>query len=210
MRIPLNLARAPGFRERYGLWLAVPGFLLALLLFIWLGTSTLGNFRTLKTVEQSMTQVESRGQDLQRKEASLRQDLARPEAKQLLHETGYVNRLIEARKFSVIELAAKVSKLMPPDVKLGALVLAHPGDEPLIRFTVEGKTEPAIEAFLTNIENSSDFSGLIVTSQSYPGGEEAGPITTGCSAHYRGGAIEGGTETDINAGTETSNDSSNR
>lgn len=210
MRLPLNLARAPSFRERYGLWVAIPGLVLALALFVWLAVSTLTNYHSLRVVEQGTTAIQSRRQDLQRKEAALRRELAQPEAQHLIHEAAYLNGLIDARKFSVVELTAKVSKLMPPDVRLDALTLARPGERPLIRFTVEGKTEPDIEAFLTQVENSNDFSDLIVTSQSYPGGEDASPIMTGCSAHYLGGPLGQGEEPDSNADTEKTVDTSIR
>ncbi len=210
MRFPLNLARAPSFRERYGLWVAVPGFLLVLALLGWLSLSTLSNFRRLRGVDRGLDALQSRRQDLRRDEDSLRRDLAEPEARQLIHEAGYVNRLIQARKFSVADLTLKVSKLMPPNVRLDSLGLVRPGERPLIRFAVEGKTSLDIEAFLKQIENSDDFSDIIVTSQGYSGNGSGSPALATCTAFYMDGAMPKESDTEFDADSETTINSTNR
>lgn len=204
MRVTLNLAHAPSFRQRYGLWLAVPGVIVTLALMMWMTASTFSTYRRLKSVKATTVELQSRQLKVQQMEVSLKADLSRPATQALLQETSYVNGLIQSRKFSLTELTNKVSDLLPKDVRLDALALANPGEKPTIRLTVEGMSEPAIESFLVNLENSNDFSDVIVTSQRYPGGsgdDEA--VVTNCTANYLDAAIPRGSDKSVNASEKT-------
>jgi len=66
----------------------------------------------------------------------LRQALDRPESKQLYRGVHFVNALIEQKRFSLVQLAERITRLMPPQVRLAGLALGEAGEEPVVRFSI--------------------------------------------------------------------------
>jgi hypothetical protein len=187
MKVTLNLATPPGWHERYGLAAGTLGLVLGLAVLAALGHSAVSNFRHDRSVGQAYTQASAQLNHLQDKESSLGQDLAKPALHSLVSETAYLNGLIERKQFSVARLTARVSELLPPNVRLDAIAFSTVSTEPLIRLSVEAKDERAFEAFLSNLEGAADFSDVVVTSQGFAdSSSNSNTVLATCTARYSG------------------------
>jgi hypothetical protein len=73
--------------------------------------------------------------------------------------------------------------------------MAPDGQELAVRFVITGKSEEAIERFLSNLEDSPHFKDVAIINQGF---EEAGAASEleniACSAHYLVGGSEAGGE----------------
>ncbi len=189
MKVYLNLAVATSRRERYALAWAVPTCAIALLVFVYLAGSAIRDFGHLRRVRHSLTGAQSKDSNLRARETELRLQLARPQFREMIHETEFVNHLISQRQFSLTELTIRVSKLLPADVKLSGLGLAGSDSQPEVRFAVLGKSEKAVESFLSNLEDAKDFSNVTIKNQGFQGGEAGGPeqVALTCTARYATG-----------------------
>src|SRR5512146_2462966 len=141
MKVYLNLAVAPSRRERYALAWAVPTFAVAALIFVYLAGGALRDFRRSRQIRQSLRDVQAKDAQLRARETELRLQLARPDFREMIRETEFVNHLINQRQFSLTELTVKVSQLLPVNVKLSGLGLAGSDARPEVRFAVLGKSE---------------------------------------------------------------------
>jgi len=186
MKVYLNLAVVPSRRERYALVWAVPTLAAALLIFVYLAGSTIRDFRRSREIRGSLASFQAKDADLRARETAIRLELARPESRHLVHETEFVNQLISQREFSLTELTVKVSKLLPSDVKLNGLGLAGSDSQPEVRFAVMGKSEKAIESFLSNLEGSKDFSDVTIKNQGFREESKTGTeqVALICTARY--------------------------
>jgi hypothetical protein len=185
MKVHLNLAVAPSRRERYALAWAVPTFVVALLLFVYLAGATVRDFRQSHKLRRSLADLQAKDARLRSQEMEIRSQLSLPDSQKMIQETDFVNHLIGQRQFSLTDLTIKVSKLLPFNVKLNGLGLAGTDSHPEVRFAVLGKTEEAVESFLNNLEDSKDFSNVTIRNQGFRG-EAGGPeqVALTCTARY--------------------------
>ncbi len=192
MKVSLNLATPLGWHERYRL--AVGTLVLAVALGV-LGSlvrSAVANYREDQSVATSYAQAHQRLVRLQKRVSSLQQYLARPELHRLVEETTYLNGLIERKQFSVAGLTARVSQLLPPDVRVDGLSFSVTAPHPIVHLSVEAKSERAFEAFLNNLEGAADFSDVVVANQGFADTDTPGNSSTvlaTCTAKYHGAGI---------------------
>jgi hypothetical protein len=187
MKITLNLSSAPSPRERYALAWALPVALVALVGLFLVVNSSLASWRNYRKYRDALSEVKNQEAQLQSRQLSLERELDRPEYKELFRDAQFINRLIESRQFSVGELTQKVAKLMPASVHLVGLALSHQEGAKVVRLTLAGETEDAVETFLVNLEDAPDFDQVEILNQGVEQGE--GGITQvllTCSAHYTG------------------------
>jgi Fimbrial assembly protein (PilN) len=186
MKVYLNLSVAPSRRERYALAWAVPTFVAALIVFVYLAGSAIRDFHRSREIRGSLASSQAKDADLRARETELRLELGRPKFRQIIHETEFVNQLINQREFSLTELTVKVSKLLPSNVKLNGLGLAGSDSQPEVRFAVMGKTEEAVESFLSNLEGSKDFSDVTIKNQGFREESQTGAeqVALICTARY--------------------------
>jgi hypothetical protein len=193
MKITLNLATPPSPHERYGLAWAIPTVVVALVGMGLLAFFAQRNYRDYRTVHRSVLEMQQREAELRSRELSLRRELERPQFREVYRQAQFVNALIDQRRFSLTELTQKVSNLLPGEVRLTGLVLPQGGKEPVVRFAVVGNSEEAIEAFLSNLEDSSDFGDVAILDQGFA--QESGTqgsVTVVCMARYLGARPRGG------------------
>lgn len=185
MKIELNLSVAPSPRERYALAWAVPVTLVSVAVLVLLSLYAVRAYREYRKIHGSVQELRAQEAQFRQREMALRRDLERPQLRKVFRSVRFVNRLIGEKQFSLIELTEQVSKLLPPQVRLAGLGLAEGGDEPVVRITATGRSEEALEKFLTNLENSDKFSEVTITSQGFaPEGSEGEPVRIACSARY--------------------------
>jgi Tfp pilus assembly protein PilN len=193
MKITLNLATPPSPHERYGLAWAIPTVVVALVGMGLLAFFARRNYRDYRGVHRSVLEMQHREAELRSRELSLRRELEQPQFREVYRQAQFVNALIDQRRFSLAELTQKVSNLLPGEVRLTSLVLPQGGKEPVVRFALVGNSEEAIEAFLSNLEDASDFADVAVLNQGFA--QESGTqgsVTVVCMARYLGARPRGG------------------
>ena len=189
MRIALNLSITASPRERFALAWAIPATLVGLAGLLFVLNSTARVFRDYRTVHKSLAERLEQENRLRSREAALRKGLEQPQVREVLHQVQFVNTLIEKKQISLTELAAKVTELLPAQVRLTGLALVPQGDNLVVRFGVAGRDEEAVETFLSNLEDSPDFKDVAITSQGFVGeGGGSEGVTVACSARYLTGA----------------------
>ena len=188
MKLTLNLSTSPSPRERYALAWAVPTTVIALAGLVLLSLLAVRNFREYRSVHRSVLESEQTEARLRTQEMALRRDLEQPQLQEVYRQVQFVNALIDQKQFSLTELTEKVSKLLPGDVRLTGLALSRAAKDPVVRFTVAGNDEEAVETFLSRLEDSADFADVAILNQGFAQeGAGGGPVNITCVARYVGG-----------------------
>ena len=191
MKVVLNLAIPPRARERYALYWAIPATLLGVIGLAILLLFTVRSFREYKAVQKSVAERQGRENTLRAQEMALRKQLEEPKSRRLLDDVQFVNVLIEKKRVSLTGLAADITDLMPDEVRLTGLALAPEGQELAVRFVITGKSEEAIERFLSDLEDSPHFKDVAIVNQGF---EQTGATSEleniACTAHYLPGESE--------------------
>ncbi|MGD0007857.1 MAG: hypothetical protein ABSE93_04825 [Terriglobia bacterium] len=191
MKVVLNLAIPPSARERYALYWAIPATLLGVTGLAFLLLFTVRSFREYRAVQKSVAELQGRENTLRAQEMALRKQLEEPESRRLLDDVQSVNALIEERRFSLTGLAADITDLMPDEVRLTGLALAPDGQELAVRFVIAGKSEEAIERFLSDLEDSPHFIDVAIVNQGFQQTGAASELENiACTAHYLAGESE--------------------
>lgn len=185
MRVILNLAIAPSAHERYALFWAIPATLLGITALVFILLFTSRSYREYKGVESSVAEHMEWDNALRAQEMTLRRQLEEPEFRRVLNDVQFVNALIGEKQVSMTDLAADITELMPDEVRLTALAVAPDGKQLGIRFVITGKSDEAIERFLSNLEDSPHFRDVAMSNEGF---EEAGTSSEleniACTAHY--------------------------
>jgi hypothetical protein len=185
MKIDFNLAVAPSPRERYALAWAAPTALVGLAALVLLSLSALRTYREYRKVGGAVEELRAQEAKSRGREADLRRDLEKPQLREIFRSVRFVNGLIDRKQSTVSELVERVAKLLPPQARLVGLELGESGGNPVVRMAVAGKSEQALEKFLSNVENSENFSEVAIISQGFaPEGSEGEPVRLACSARY--------------------------
>jgi Tfp pilus assembly protein PilN len=191
MKVALNLAIPPSAHERYALYWAIPATLLGVTGLAFLLLFSVRSFREYKVVRKSVAEEQGRENTLRAQEMALRKQLEEPESRRFLNDVQFVNALIEEKRFSVTGLAADITELIPDEVRLTGLALAPEGQELTVRFVITGKSEEAIESFLSDLEDSPHFKDVAIIKQGF---EQKGATSEleniACTAHYVAGESE--------------------
>ena len=191
MKIVLNLAIPPSARERFALYWAIPATLLGVIGLILLLLFTVRSFREYKAVQKSVAEQQGRENTLRAQEMALRKQLEEPESRRLLDDVQFVNALIEQKRVSLTGLATDITDLMPDEVRLTGLALAPEGQELAVRFVITGKSEEAVERFLSDLEDSPHFKDVAIVNQGFEQTGAASELENiACTAHYLAGESE--------------------
>jgi hypothetical protein len=185
MKVALNLSTPESPRERYALAWALPAVLVGLGGLVYLSLSGVRAVREYHTAHTSFLECQERESRLREREVALRRDLERPQFRKVYREAQYVNKLIEKKEISLTEMAAKVAKLLPGQVRLIGLALAPQGGDLVVHFTITGRNEEAVETFLSSLEDSPDFKDVTIANRGFEqeGGLSA-PVNIACTARY--------------------------
>ncbi|MGB7592150.1 MAG: PilN domain-containing protein [Terriglobia bacterium] len=191
MKVVLNLAIPPSARERYALYWAIPATLLGVTGLAFLLLFTVRSFREYKAVQKSVAEQQGRENTLRAQEMALRKQLEEPESRRLLDDVQFVNTLIEKKRVSLSGLATDITDLMPDEVRLTGLALAPEGQELAVRFVITGKSEEAVERFLSDLEDSPHFKDVAIVNQGFEQTGAASELENiACTAHYLPGESE--------------------
>ena len=188
MKVVLNLAIPPKAHERYALFWATPATLLGIAGLAFILLSTVRSFREYEGVQKSVAEHQARENALRAQETALRRQMEEPGSRRLLNDVQFLNELIEAKRFSVTGLVADITDLIPDEVRLTALAVAPQGKELAVRFVIAGKSEEAIERFLSSLEDSPHFKNVAIINEGF---EQTGATSEleniPCTAQYLAG-----------------------
>jgi hypothetical protein len=192
MKIHLNLSPSQSLRQRHVLAWSLPLLAISIALLIRLGFSIQTNWTEYRSVSRSVQREQDRRNVLAAREAGLKMQLDEPDNRALLREVQFVNSVIDQRQFSFTEMEARVTALLPPEVRLTALSMPDNAGEPLIHVGVEGSSEGPVETFLINLEDSQDFKDTMITGAGFDEKGNGSPVGISCTAHYVTGHSAGG------------------
>ena len=170
MRIKINLAEHQSAHERYALYWAVPVGLGALVTLVYLTVSAQHIIRDYNRVRRSVAESQAQQGLLRAREMAALRRLQQPQFQRVLRQASYVNSLIDQRQLSFTGLTAKLTRLLPTDVRLTTLSLSGGSDGLWVRMTIESSTQEKVIAFVQSLEESPDFSDTAITSED-PGQE---------------------------------------
>jgi hypothetical protein len=194
MKISLNLATNPSLRDRYALPVSAPTTAIALVVLVFLTQSAWVNYKDYRAA-QAQTADDARQQAaLQQKEADLRHYLGQPKYSGTFREVKFVNALIAQKKLSVPGLFAKVTELLPVDVKLIRLLYAEGVDSATVRMEVNGRSQEALDEFMSGLEKSPDFADPAMLGEGFDKQNSSGAgggVTLNCQVRYLGAAPSG-------------------
>lgn len=189
MRIALNLSTSGSRTERYTYFWAIPTIVVGLAGLVLLSLSAVREFRKYRQVRGSLAEELEVESHVQERESALRKELEKPQFRAIFRDARFVNALIEKKQVSLIEVATKVTQLMPGQARLTGFALVPQGDSLVVRFMVTGRNEETVETFLGNLEDSPDFKEVAITNQGFDqSGAASGPVTITCTARYLSGA----------------------
>jgi len=187
MKITLNLSTMPSARERYALVWGVPAGVIALAVLVLLSVVAVRNFREYRAVRRSVGELLHVEAQVHEQEMALRRNLEQPQLRDMYRQAKFINTVIDRKQFSATEVLQKVAPLLPEDARLTALSLKHSGKDLEVRFAVVGSSDEALEQFLTNLEDSAEFTDVAILNQGFaPEGKENELVTLACSARYAG------------------------
>jgi hypothetical protein len=185
MKLELNLALQQSRRDRFAMLIAGPLTLLAVAGLLLLGASAGRNWRAYLDLRESTKPLASVEAELRQRESALKRELERPQSREIYRRVQMVNGLFERRQFSLTELTAELSRLVPGDVRLSSLAYVESGDAPVVRLGFVAAGETAMEEFLVKLEDTPRFSEVVILSQGFLGDDsEGGTITVACAARY--------------------------
>ncbi len=186
MKVTLNLALLPSRRERYALSWTVPLTLLSAVGLVYIIHSGIGAIREYRHIQSDIVQMQDLNLKLKQQEKDLRQAVEQPDYRAVSGQAQYLNSLIEEKKVSAADLVMRIGELMPDDVHLSAMSLRQSKGY-VVSFSVVGKSEEALEKFLTALEDSPDFQDISVASEGFRAqSDNEGSVTITCTARYVG------------------------
>ncbi|HEV2232670.1 MAG TPA: hypothetical protein VGV68_04605 [Terriglobia bacterium] len=187
MKISLNLATVSSARERYAIFWAAPVALIGAIGLVALVYAAIFNFREYHKIQTNLGRLSQKEKDLTGREKALQKELDQPSDREVFQKAHFVNDLIQQRQLTLTRLTQKVSRLIPPTVRLTALGVTHSKEGIVVRFSVLGRDEGGVETFMGNLEDSPDFTDLTVTNQKFEQvATTPGQVSITCTARYVG------------------------
>ena len=187
MRILLNLATSASPRDRYALAWAVPTALLALAGAVFLGSLGTRTYREFRQFRQAHAQQQGAEAQLRAREVALRRELEKPAWREMYRQSRFVNSLLDQKGLSLTGLTEVVTELVPARVRLLGVAVSESGGNTIVRLSVLGENEEAMESFLGKLEDSSRFDEVAILSQGFDQeGDDGGAVTVVCAARYLG------------------------
>ena len=186
MKTTLNLALPSSARDRYALMVWLPVAAVGLVVLVFLGTSALSDFKSLQRARSSLETVRREDSHIRGQEAALRQDLARPQLREVYRYSRVINGAIGKREFSMLRLMQNLTQLLPDDTRLDGLEIDLENPDRVVRLAVSAESEESLEKFLVNLEDSPDFADVNVLSHGLPNTNQSGGdlATVACQVRY--------------------------
>ena len=182
MRLDINLASHPyeDVRDFLMRWGTATGAL-ALLTLVLLGMA-FSNWWGSRDVRQEMDRDLSQMQELDRDKATAESLLSRPQNRETLERSRFLNGLITRKAFSWTQLFMDLEKIMPPRVRVVSLQPEAAENQMSVRLLVEGDSRERALDLVRRMEESERFRLARVKSER--GKEDSGLIQLEIVAFY--------------------------
>ena len=182
MRLDINLASHPyeDVRDFLMRWGTATGAL-ALLTLVLLGMA-FSNWWGSRDVRQEMDRDLRQMQELDRDKATAESLLSRPQNRETLERSRFLNGLITRKAFSWTQLFMDLEKIMPPRVRVVSLQPEAAENQMAVRLLVEGDSRERALDLVRRMEESERFRLARVKSER--GKEDSGLIQLEIVAFY--------------------------
>lgn len=188
MKTTLNLALPSSSRERYALAWSIPVGAIGLITVVILSVLAVKDYKALRLERNSLADLQREESKVRADEAALKQELDRPQLREIYRHSRLINDVIDRRQFSMLQLVDKVTRTLPEDVRLDGLELDVESPGRVVRLAVSSEKEESLEKFLVNLEDSPDFADVNVVSHGLPDekSEDGDQATVACQVRYVG------------------------
>ena len=168
MRPRLNLATAPLENRRRFFAIAVGAGLPALVIFGILAGAAYGDWRSTRERRAEVARLHADLSKYQTRRAELEKSFVAPETKRVLERAEFLNGLIEQRSFPWTKMFTDLERELPAGVHVVSLSPRMQSGAVEVRMVVGAASDKGKLEFLRTLENSSQFSRLLVVSETRP------------------------------------------
>jgi Tfp pilus assembly protein PilN len=172
MKPRLNLATAPLENQRRFLAVAFGVGLPALLIFAVLAGAAYSDWRSTRERRAEVARLESELRDFERRRADLENSFAKPETKQVMERAAFLNGLIEQRSFPWTKMFIDLERELPAGVHVVSLSPRMQAGGVEVHMVVAAASDRGKLEFLRTLESSSEFTDLVVVSETRPSRQE--------------------------------------
>jgi Tfp pilus assembly protein PilN len=172
MKPRLNLATAPLENQRRFWTVALGVGLPALVIFAVLAAATYRDWRSTRERRAEVARLESELRDFQRRRTDLEKYFAKPETRQVMERASFLNGLIEQRSFPWTKMFMDLEHELPEGVHVVSLSPRMQAGGVEVHMVVGAASDRGKLEFLRTLENSSEFTNLVVVSESRPSRQE--------------------------------------
>lgn len=172
MKPRLNLATAPLENQRRFVAVAIGVGLPAVVIFVMLTAAIHSDWRSTRQRRAEAARLSSDLRDYRIRRAELERFFAEPESKQVMERAAFLNALIEQRSFPWTKLFMDLERELPAGVHVLSLSPRMRSGNVEVHMIVGAASDLGKLEFLRTLENSAEFTGLIVVSESRPAHQE--------------------------------------
>lgn len=169
MKTRFNLATSPLENKRR--FLAGAGLIgiLALVALVLLSLDAYRTWRANRTTREEIARLTAQVRSEQEDQDRLRREFDSQSVKQTMARSAYLNSLIAERTFPWTKMFADLERILPPGVRVISISPGRDKDGNMnVALRMGAETDAAKLEFLKSLEGSSDFSNILVKSESRP------------------------------------------
>lgn len=187
MRIPINLATRPFVNTRPFLVTTSVLGSLALVLTAWITVVGVGTWQQESMTRAQTSELEQQKAELVAEQRQLVASLSTPNARRVLERKLFLDRLIQRRRLSWIELFFDLQQHLPRQARILSLspALLESGNVSL-DLRVVGSSSSAVIEFVQALEKGEKFRNVMLLSQSKVSGGAAGVGATITAVYMQG------------------------
>ncbi len=187
MKPRLNLATAPFQNTRRFFSAALAVGLPALVLGGLLAGATYRDWRATRERRAEVSSLEAELSDFRHERADLERFFSSPETRLVTDRAAFLNGLIDQRSFPWTKMFMDLERLPPQGVRVVSLAPHLNGGHVELKMVISALSDKSKLEFLKTLEESPEFSHLLVVSESRSSAaEEAGRVQVELVTRYSG------------------------
>lgn len=168
MKVRLNLATAPlENNRRFLLGTSLVG-IFALVLFVLLARQAYRDWRESSEIRAEMAELQGQMRELRDARAEMERAFKRPEAKRTVERAAFLNGMIEQRSFPWTRIFMDLERLLPEGVRVVSIAPQMKDGRVEVKLVVGATSDDAKLDFLKTLEESKEFTGMQVLSETRP------------------------------------------
>ena len=168
MRVRLNVATRPLVTQRRFLVGAGTIGLVAALVFLGVGWHVYRVRAAARDIRDRLHATQQEIAALERQRGELEQFFSQPENQKLDERAAYLNTIIDARSFDWTQMFMDMERLLPDGVRVVSIAQKLEHGRVVVAFTVAASSTEAKLKFLRALENSPQFSNVLLLADHPP------------------------------------------